>query len=237
MRRAIIVIGKAPAPGAAKTRLVPPLTADEAAALYRGFLLDTVQLAQALGWEHTALVHPRGDGPFLQALTARTALLEQPRTGIGDALAYAFERHFAVGCDSVVLIGSDNPTLPAAPIRAAQAALRTPEDLSIGPSADGGYYLIGMRRPYLALFDGIDWSTSRVYAQTLGRAGDLGLRVHAVEEWYDVDEPADLERLAAELERLPARVAPNTRAVLDRLRPTRERAAAAFAPSARRRRA
>src|SRR5438552_13062115 len=114
-----------------------------------------------------------------------------------------------------MLIGSDNPTLSTEPIHSASAALRDGHDLAIGPSADGGYYLIGMRQPHLGVFDRIDWSTSRVYAQTLDRAGRLGLQVRPVAEWYDIDEPTDLDRLRRDLALSPPGVAPNTRPVLD----------------------
>src|SRR5436190_7986700 len=170
MPRALMVVGKAPRPGSAKTRLVPPLSPEEAARLYQGFLLDAVHLALQLGWEQTTIVHPSGDGQLLRALLPQRrtlALLEQQRPGLGHALAYAFEYHFAAGYDVVMLIGSDNPTLSTEPIHTASAALRDGHDLAIGPSADGGYYLIGMRQPHLGVFYRIDWSTSRVYAQTL----------------------------------------------------------------------
>ena len=214
MRRALIVVGKAPIPGRTKTRLVPPLSADAAAALYRGLLLDTLQLAHSLGWECISLVHPRGDAPLLRGLVPGVRLLEQPGEGLGPALRFAFERHFRDGCDTVTLIGSDNPTLPVELVWDAQDALAGGHDLSIGPSLDGGYYLIGMRQPHLGVFDHVDWSTSRVYAQTLERAADLRLQVHAVQEWYDVDEPRDLERLLRELDGGPQAVAPHTRAAL-----------------------
>ncbi len=219
MRRAIVVIGKAPIAGAAKTRLAPPLSPAEAADLYRGFLLDTVELALSLEWDRTWLVHPRGDGPLLRRVLpeGRVRLLEQPRSGLGDALATTFERAFADGCESVILIGSDNPTLGPDPVLAAHTALVEHEDVALGPSADGGYYLIGMRRPHVGLFQNIEWSTPRVYAQTLERARALGLRVHSVREWYDVDHPADLHRLQRDLDGNPPEVAPHTRAALQRI--------------------
>jgi hypothetical protein len=220
MRRALIVVGKAAAAGSAKTRLAPPLTEQEAADLYRGFLLDTLELAASLDWEGTTLVHPRGDAPLLAPLVGEMAvqLLEQRSAGLGDALASAFEHHFAAGFDVAVLIGSDNPTLSAGPVREACDALRDGADLSLGPSVDGGYYLIGMRRPQLGVFEQIEWSTPRVYAQTLARASALGLRVHQVAEWYDVDAPEDLRRLVDELGTGPPTLARHTRAALEGLR-------------------
>src|SRR3982074_1071359 len=200
MRRALLIVGKAPEPGRTKTRLIGPLLSPEdVAALSRGFLLDSVGFGLDLGWERVTVVHPTGGGPALTALLPPAVnLLEQRGRGLADALPHAFATHLAEGFDRVVLIGSDNPTLPRGLVEQACAALDG-HDLSIGPSADGGYYLIGMRAPHLGVFDAIDWSTPRVYAQTLARAERLGLRVLSVTGWYDVDEPSDLERLHAEL--------------------------------------
>jgi rSAM/selenodomain-associated transferase 1 len=218
MRRALIIVGKAPRPGRTKTRLVPPLSPTEAADLYRAFLLDCANLGLDLGWERVSVVHPVGERPLLaELLPRRVMLVEQSGHGLGDALSSAFERHLADGFLRVVLIGSDTPTLPLAPIRAACAALDD-HDLSIGPTSDGGYYLIGMRAAHPGVFANIDWSTSLVYGQTLARAHGLGLRVRAVPEWYDVDEPPDLARLRQDLLDLPESVAAHTRAVIEGLR-------------------
>ncbi len=217
MRRALLIVGKAPVAGRTKTRLVPPLSSEEAADLYRGFLLDSVSLGLDLGWERVSVVHPAGSRQLLaDVLPPRVTLVEQSGHGLGDALASAFDRHLAEGFSKVVLISSDNPTLPVEPIGDACAALDDC-DMSIGPTADGGYYLIGLRAAHLGVFDGIAWSTPRVYAQTLSRALHLGLRVRAVQQWYDVDEPPDLDRLRRDLLSLPRGVAPNTRAMLERL--------------------
>jgi uncharacterized protein len=215
MRRALIVIGKAPIPGISKTRLVPPLSAEEAAAVYRGFLLDSLEMAASLGWERTSLIHPRGHAALLRGLRpSRIRLVEQPGQGLGQALAYAFAHHFEDRFDTVTLIGSDNPTLPPETVRTAEAALEAGSDVVLGPTIDGGYYLIGMRQPHLGLFEGIEWSTPRVYAQTLAQASRRNLRVHSVREWYDVDEPDDLDRLVRELESSPPSVAAHTRIAL-----------------------
>jgi rSAM/selenodomain-associated transferase 1 len=217
MRRALLIVGKAPVPGLTKTRLVPPLSAEEAADLYRGFLLDSVSLGLELGWERVSVIHPAGSRQALDALLPpHVTLVEQSGHGLGDALSSAFERHLTEGFRRVVLIGSDNPTLPLEPIRQACLALDD-HDLSIGPTVDGGWYLMAMGAAHLGVFSNIDWSTPRVYAQTLARAERLGLRAHAVREWYDVDEPPDLERLRRDLLSLPHGVAPNTRVVMDRL--------------------
>jgi rSAM/selenodomain-associated transferase 1 len=227
MRRALVVIGKAPVPGAVKTRLAPALTPDESAALYRAFLADTLDLVRRLGWERVCLIHPRGEAPRLRQFAPDVNLLEQPSPGLGRALQHAFAWHFEHGFEKVILIGSDNPTLGMAPLVAAEAALSDAQDLTVGPTSDGGYYLIGMRQPHLAVFERIEWSTSRVYAQTVERAQALGLNVHAVDQWYDVDEPADLSRLVRELAQLPPEVGRHTRSVLEHIRLEPVRAAPA----------
>jgi rSAM/selenodomain-associated transferase 1 len=217
MRRALLIVGKAPQAGSAKTRLVPPLSPADAAGLYRGFLLDSVALGLGLGWERVSVVHPTGhQEALLEFLPEPIRLFEQRGGDLVNALASAFEAHLAEGFDRVILIGSDNPTLPRAPIDDACSALDA-FDLSIGPTVDGGWYLLGMRERHVGVFDNIEWSTPRVYAQTLDQAGRLGLRVHAVQEWYDVDEPDDLDRLQCELVDRSADVAPNTRAALARV--------------------
>jgi rSAM/selenodomain-associated transferase 1 len=217
MRRALLIVGKAPQAGSAKTRLVPPLSPADAAILYRGFLLDSVALGLGLGWDRVSVVHPTGHRQALaEFLSEPVRLFEQRGRALVNALASAFESHLAEGFDRVVLIGSDNPTLPRAPIDEACAALDE-FDVSIGPSADGGWYLLGMREPHLGVFENVEWSTPRVHAQTLAQAERLGLRVHAVQEWYDVDEPNDLDRLQRELADCSPDVAPNTRAALARV--------------------
>src|SRR5258708_26775291 len=133
MRRALLIVAKAPVPGRTKTRLVPPLSAENAAQLYRGFLLDGVTTGLELGWECVSIIHPAGQRELLaDLLPSRVRLVEQSGTGLGDALASAFERHLAQGFSRVVLISSDNPTLPIEPIHEACAALDD-HDLSIGP--------------------------------------------------------------------------------------------------------
>ncbi len=214
--RALVVVGKAPEAGRTKTRLSPPLSPVQAADLSGAFLRDTIALAAAAAWDRVSLVYPptRDAGHVLRALLPPDVYLAaQQGDGLGAALADAFRSHLEAGFGRVVLIGSDNPTLPPSLLADADRALDM-HDLVLGPSADGGYYLIGMDRPHLGIFDDIAWSTSVVCQQTLERALALGLRVATIGTWYDVDTAADLAKLRAELEGLPATVAPATRAVL-----------------------
>ncbi|SRR6266511_3175663 len=225
MRRALVIVAKAPRPGRAKTRLVPPLSPAEAAALSGAFLLDTIETGLSLAWERISLIHPAGqdDAARLSAFVpSAVTLCAQHGAGLGDALRGAFADHFAQGFERVVLIDSDSPTLPARLLDAACAGLAD-HDVTIGPTADGGYYLLGLRGRHDALFDEIGWSTPSVYRQTLRRAAVL--RVQTLPEWYDVDMPDDLTRLQLDLANLPGRVAPHTRQALagfqQSFRPTR----------------
>lgn len=214
MRRALIVVGKPPEPGRAKTRLVPPLSEAEAAELAWAFLQDTCLAALGLGWERVSLVHPPGSLERLRTLGVQ--LVPQRGHGLGDALAGSFADHAEF--DQTVLIGSDTPDLPLELVEQASRELAS-TDVVIGPAADGGYYLLGLRRPHPGLFEGIAWSTERVYAQTVARAESLGLRTAILPGWADVDTPDDLRRLERQLRQVPDSVAVNTRRVLHRLAP------------------
>jgi len=218
-RRAVVVIGKAPKPGSTKTRLCPPLTYEQAADLYSAFLSDCVDVALSMNWDHVSVIHPGDDGArsTLGALLPATVrLIAQRGSGLGDALTDAFDRHLAEGFDEVVLIGSDNPTIPVTVLETAAEALGT-DDVVLGPTEDGGYYLIGMSASHPGLFEAITWSTDVVLAETMARAVALDLSVQTVESWYDIDTVDDLMRLSRELRELPADVAPATRRELERL--------------------
>jgi len=217
MRRALVVVGKAPRPGHSKTRLAAVGSDQQVAELARAFLLDTLALALALGWEQVSLVHPAADGPSLAALVPPAVhLVSQPRPGLGSALAHAFTHHLEQGFERVVLIGSDTPHLSRTLLETACAALDS-HDVSLGPCADGGYYLLALKQRYARLFEDIAWSTPRVYAQTRARAAELRLRVHTLPLWHDVDSVEDLAHLQHDLASAPARTAPRTRAVLEQL--------------------
>lgn len=215
-RQALVIVGKAPLPGEAKTRLCPPLRPEQAARLYGAFLADTTRLALRLDFDRVTLVYPprAGAEQLLGALLPESvALLAQAGSGLGEALPGAFRTHFGAGFDRVVLIGSDNPTLPGEIVQAAATGLDA-HDVMLGPSSDGGYYLVAMDRLHPKLFENIAWSTDVVLSQTLARARQQGLRVGLLPGWYDVDTVAELRRLQHDLGELPGEVAPATRRAL-----------------------
>jgi len=214
-------MAKAPQPGTVKTRLTPPLTSVEAAALYTAFVRDVALMAAGIPDSNACLFAPPGDD-----LTHLAALLppgvtarSQTVTGLGDAMQAAVRELLAEGATVVAVVGADLPTLPAANIEQAFAMLQRGEaDVVLGPSDDGGYYLLALRADQPNLFSDITWGTPEVLQQTLARADATGLRVRQLPGWHDVDDQTGLARLVAELSRDPALPAPATRVALQRLR-------------------
>ena len=135
---------------------------------------------------------------FFHALAPDFALVAQRGDDLGARLSHAFEDLLADGAPGAIVIGSDVPTLPSAVLGAALERLAG-ADLVLGPSEDGGYYLIGLREPRAALFADMAWSTAVVFEETMRRASALGLDVGLLPAWFDVDTAADLERLEASL--------------------------------------
>jgi hypothetical protein len=208
----LVIMAKQPAVGRTKTRLCPPLTRAEAAALYEALLRDTIGLVTGLEGVRLAMAvtPPEATGTFRRISPPDTILLPVAGADIGECLNQALGRLLAAGHPRAIALNSDGPTLPAAYLRQAIARLDG-ADVVLGPSEDGGYYLIGLRQPQPELFRGIEWSSERVTTQTLAQAEAMGLVVALLPPWYDVDKAADLERLRAELAVLPAGALPHTR--------------------------
>ena len=249
---ALAVMTKAPQPGRVKTRLVPPLTPEEAAELNKCFLRDTATAissvcsgrpvgdASKMQFEHAGASHseastaacgiavytPVGaESAYNDILPPAFALLPQRGDKFGERLYSAVEDLFRCGFELVCLIDSDSPTVPAANFAETVELLSTTEDrVVLGPSDDGGYYLIGVKKPHRHLFDQIDWSTERVLNQTMQRATEIGIEVKLLPTGYDVDDDASLRRLCNELltETTSAVIAPHTREFLAKLAAEKE---------------
>jgi uncharacterized protein len=218
MRRyAIAVMARAPQPGQVKTRLVPPLSHERAAELYRCLLLDKLQqVAEIPGIDpYLAYTPIEARSSMLTVLPDSFTLIPQAGSTLGDRLhrlsAILLER----GHPAVFLIDSDSPTLPTPYLLGAIAHLQnTATDLVLGPAEDGGYYLIGLKRPCRALFDDIPWSGPTVLMDTLRHATMQQLQVAMLPSWFDVDTPDDLARLRRDLATPGTTVAPHTRRFL-----------------------
>jgi rSAM/selenodomain-associated transferase 1 len=207
----LVIFAREPIAGAVKTRLGRAVGDAGALALYEAFLDDTCLNTQGLGARRVlAVLGDLGNPSLVRLGKSHRMTLEQQADGdLGAKLTAAVAGHVAAG--PVVILGSDSPTLPRAYLHQALDALMD-HDVVVGPAHDGGYYLIGARAPVPELFTDVAWSTPAVLPTTLAR---LSGRAHVVlPPWYDVDEPDDLRRLAAELATLSPTVAPATRRAL-----------------------
>jgi rSAM/selenodomain-associated transferase 1 len=214
---AIVVMAKQPQVGRTKTRLCPPFTSEEAAGLYEALLRDTLTLAGSIhGADLAVAITPAAARDYFAALTPPgTHLLAISGADIGECLASSIADLLARGYRRVIAFNADGPSLPAACLEAALAALDSC-DVVFGPGEDGGYYLVGLNQMQAALFQGIPWSTAQVLANSLEKAQALGLRIQLLPAWYDVDTAADARRLAGELQHLPPERLPHTRAFIAR---------------------
>ncbi len=198
-------MAKAPQAGRVKTRLCPPLSPEEAAALHRAFLLDTIERIRMVAGVVPALAYAPADARALfETLAPGFLLVPQRGADLGERMADTIRQLRERGFEAVLLLGADTPSLPAAFLRQAVDAVASPEaDLVLGPSEDGGYYLIGLRGRHPELFDGVPWITPEVFAETVRRAEAQGLRTVRLPAWFDVDTPADLARLETSLAATP----------------------------------
>jgi rSAM/selenodomain-associated transferase 1 len=193
VRSVLVVFARAPQPGRVKTRLAPLLGAAGAARLHAQLVERTLRTATLAGFEEVHLCcAPEAGGRFFNAMKKRfgVRLTSQGRGGLGERMHRALRRH-----PGAVLIGSDCPSLRPADLRAAARALRSGMDAVFCPAEDGGYALIGARRSVRAMFDGVEWGSAKVMAQTRSRLRRLGWRWRELRTVWDVDRPADVERL------------------------------------------
>jgi len=211
--RILVIMAKAPRAGAVKTRLAQNLPALAVVGLYRCLLDDTVALAQSLDDIKVAAVCPASDVDDLSRVAGDAVrVVAQTGEGLAAALTSVFA-HFATAQRSrIVALNSDSPHLPASVLLSAFDTLASC-DLVVGPTHDGGYYLVGATASYPGLFASTDMGTTNALDALLMRARKLGLSVGSTVPFYDIDVADDLNRLADELHLAPAR-APRTAAWL-----------------------
>ena len=191
-------MAKAPLPGTVKTRLVPPLTAEQAADLYRALLLDQLEhLRQVGGAERFVFYAPADAEQCLCDLGgADYAYRAQNDGDLGARMAQIFADLWRLGHRNIVLVGSDLPALPLEILREAFTSLSTAEHrVVIGPSRDGGYYLIGMNQATPEIFVNMTWSHDRVLADTTARLDGLGVSYSMLPSWFDLDVAEDFQCL------------------------------------------
>lgn len=185
-----------PLVGQVKTRLMPPLSAEEACELYRAFLGDLFERIQQAKVSPTVFYAGEPADAFSTLLPRPWPLVAQSGHDLGARMAAAFNHLLAGHSDRAVIIGSDSPDLPLPFLRRAFQRLKH-RDVVIGPALDGGYYLIGLRAPAPALFEGIVWGSDRVLSQTMEIIAREKLSLSTLPPWYDVDDVQSLELLRA----------------------------------------
>jgi hypothetical protein len=210
---ALIVVAKRPAPGKTKTRLSPPLTPELASALYECFLFDTLdQMRQVNDALHVIAYLDECD--YFQRLAPDFELIPQEGEDLGERLDRALTSYLSRGYQRVVIMDSDSPTLPPVYLSHAFHALSDGADVVLGPCDDGGYYLIGLRKPAPRLLREVHMSTPAVAAETIVLAKEENLNLVTLPTWYDVDDAVSLSRLRQEIEALHPSMAVYTRQFL-----------------------
>ncbi len=197
MTSALLIFARRPSPGRVKSRLSPFLSPQEAAELYDCMLRDVIARSAGLEIASRFLFYEDDEEAqgYFREIDDELLLLPQEGAGLGERLSNAFDEAFRRGFRKVAVIGTDSPDLPVTFIREAFLQLESGEaELLFGPTEDGGYYLAAMAAPHPELFREMPWSTDRLLAASLQRAAKLGLRSALLPQWYDLDEPADLER-------------------------------------------
>ena len=213
--KALLVVAKQPAPGQTKTRLTPPLSPEQAARLYECFLRDTLDLMRVVPEVRRTIAYlPLAARDYFAALAPDFDLIPQVGADLGARLDQALTHYLERGYEGAVIMNSDGPTLPIGYLTQAFTELAAGVEVVLGPSDDGGYYLIGLSRPAPRLLREVRMSTSHVLADTLALVHAENLRVALLPTWYDVDDAASLARLKAELDTTPTAVAPHTRSFL-----------------------
>lgn len=197
-RVVLAAMAKVPVAGDVKTRLCPPLSLDQAAELGRCLLEDRVEQLAAVPMTDrvVAFSPPERELALRRLVPPGVRLVVQRGDDLGARMDRLLSDLLAEGYAGAVAVGTDTPTLPTAYLEEACAVLRSgAADVALGPSEDGGYYLIGLAAPAPELFVGVPWSTAAVYAETLARARAGRRRIAILPRWFDVDRPADLARL------------------------------------------
>lgn len=191
----LLIFTRYPQPGKTKTRLIPALGAEGAAALQCQLTEHTIRQVRQLAPLSTEIWFAADDSgdpaPMQNWLGPDWLYQAQPAGDLGDRLTHAFQLAFESGMERVVAVGTDCPGLDAARMMEAFQALQF-HDLTLGRATDGGYYLIGLRRMIPELFAGIDWGTERVFGQTIAIAQQLGLTAATLAPLTDIDRPEDL---------------------------------------------
>lgn len=200
MSTSLIIFAKSPIPGKVKTRLTPYITPTEAAELYKAFITDIIRNTHKLKCERVTIAYTpsNAEATFHSICGQSVNYIPQKGNNLGERMKNAFMYSFEKSSERTVIIGTDSPTLPLSYIQKAFDALKE-VSVTIGPTFDGGYYLIGLSEQNDTIFDGVDWSTSNVFSQTLARIQAVKKQLCVLPPWYDVDTSDNLEFLRSHI--------------------------------------
>lgn len=203
MRECLIIFAKEPKKGKVKTRLLGYLSEIRCVNLYKAFLRDTLDLARKIACAHKIIAYDsHGNSPrYLKKIAPRHTFYKQKGACLGERMHNTFRFAKDAGASKMVIIGSDLPSLPVSSINKAFGLLDR-VDLVLGPSLDGGYYLIGLKSPCVGLFKGIVWSSPTVLKDTIKNIHKLKKSVALLDKRYDIDDARDLFRLKNDLSRI-----------------------------------
>jgi len=195
LKKLLVIVAKEPLPGKDKTRLFPKFSPEVAADLYRCFLHDRIQEVSTLNGVDRAIAYTPEDAreTFTALALAGFELFAQQGKHLGERLNNIFLEKLSQGYKAVSIVDSDSPDLPKSLIKESfELLLSKQADIVFGPCYDGGYYLVGMRKPHPELFRNIPWSTENVLSVTLEKASKMGINVKLLSTWNDLDTFEDL---------------------------------------------
>lgn len=220
---ALVVMTKMPEPGRSKTRLVPPLTFEEACDVARALLIDQLSNVKKFNGARlfVAFTPDSARGFFENLAPEAFSCFPQRGHSLGERMQHIFQQLFDGAFNNVILIGSDLPVIPLSFFEQAYASLEEAEtDVVLGPSADGGYYLVGMNRLISNIFEGIPWSSGDVLSRTIEKVASAGIKYRLLPIWSDIDTPQDLQHLQLQRSFDAAGVMKNTFTLLNALKRT-----------------
>lgn len=203
-KRALVVFAREPVVGKVKTRLLAAFDKNWVTALYKAFIKDTLNMAKEVCCEGSFVFYAgsSGQAPFLRRIKDSFVLKRQQGNDLGLRMYHAATMGFNHGFEKVIIIGTDCVNLRASDINTAFKKLDK-YDCVLGPSRDGGYYLIGLKKPILTIFSKMPWSTKEVLAETQKRLRILGKRMYLLRRLSDIDTPADLKNLTKTIAQAP----------------------------------
>ncbi|MFC1570687.1 TIGR04282 family arsenosugar biosynthesis glycosyltransferase [Candidatus Omnitrophota bacterium] len=193
MKSSLIIFAKEPEKGKVKTRLEEAFTQKECVELYKAFLKDTLKLVECVKADEKILAYESsGEASYLKGISEGLKMYRQVGSDLGERMHNAFCEASSNGSSKIVIIGSDSPTLSPSLVDEAFEKLEE-SDIVIGPTSDGGYYLIGLKNPWTGLFKDVEWSTERTLEDTLRNLKEAGKNAYMLSEDHDIDSPEDLK--------------------------------------------